>query len=50
VNIKEFMKRKNFFVENDKCVLFDLNVLEDVMHLFFECNFSRNFWWKLIET
>jgi hypothetical protein len=47
VNTKERMVHKSFFVQNDKCVLCDEQVIEDREHLFFECDFSRNFWWKL---
>jgi hypothetical protein len=41
------MKCKNFFVESSKCVLCDDNAEESMSHLFFECDYSRNFWWKL---
>jgi hypothetical protein len=47
MNTKEIMTRKHFYVEYDKCVFCDQNIFEDVRHLFFECDFTRNFWWKL---
>jgi hypothetical protein len=47
INKKERMVHKNFFVQNDKCVLCDEQVIEDKGHLFFECDFSRYLWWKL---
>ena len=43
------MARKNFYVESKYCVLCDDLMEESMSHLFFECDFSRNFWWKLGE-
>jgi hypothetical protein len=47
LNTKELMKRKKFFVDNQRCILCDDNTEECMTHLFFECDFSRNFWWKI---
>jgi hypothetical protein len=41
------MKHKNFFIEYPSCILCDDNSEECMTHLFFECDFSRNFWWML---
>jgi hypothetical protein len=47
LNTKELMKRKKFFVDNQRCVLCDDNAEEYMTHLFFQCDFSRNFWWRI---
>jgi hypothetical protein len=49
LNTKELMRRKNFFVESKYCVLCDEQIEESMFHLFFSCDFSQNFWWKLGE-
>jgi hypothetical protein len=40
---------KNFFVENRRCVLCDDEAPESMIHLFFQCDFSQNFWWRIGE-
>jgi hypothetical protein len=47
LNTKDLMERKNFFVENSDCVLCQNGSHEDLIHLFFQCDFSQTFWWKL---
>jgi hypothetical protein len=41
------MLKKNFYVEFSECILCDTNILESIVHLFFECSFSQSFWWAL---
>jgi hypothetical protein len=43
---RPYEKGKNY-VKNDRCVLCDDGALEEVKHLFFECDFSIKFWWRL---
>jgi hypothetical protein len=47
LNSKEMMLKKNFYVEFSECILCDTNILESIIHLFFECSFSQSFWWAL---
>jgi hypothetical protein len=47
LNTKDLMRRKNFFVQFNECVLCDSCPEETLMHLFFECSFSQSFWWAL---
>jgi hypothetical protein len=47
LNTKDLMLRKNIFVESSECVLCQSEDREYLMHLFFECDFSQNFWLKL---
>ena len=49
LNTKELMVRKNFFVESSRCVLCDEEVEESLLHLFFTCDFSQSFWWRIGE-
>jgi hypothetical protein len=39
-------KEKNY-VEYSECILCDTNIVESIIHLFFECSFSQSFWWAL---
>ena len=48
LNTRGLLARKNFMIEDYDCVLCNQGVSEDYLHLFFECDFSRNFWWKLL--
>jgi hypothetical protein len=41
------MMRKHFYVENSCCVICDDEPNESLLHLFFSCDFSQNFWWRL---
>jgi transposase len=43
------MLRKNFYVENQICVLCEDETRVSMMHLFFQCDFSQNFWWRIGE-
>ena len=47
LNTKELMKRKNFYVEFQDCVLCDTCPDETSQHLFFDCSFSQSFWWNI---
>jgi hypothetical protein len=38
---------KNIHVDSQACVLWDDYTREDFIHLFFGCDFSQQFWWKL---
>lgn len=44
LNTRDLLVRKNFYIENSKCVLYDDEPNEHLMHLFFSCDFSQNFW------
>jgi hypothetical protein len=43
------MLRKNFCVENQRCVLCDDEAPESMIHLFFQCDFNQFFWWRIGE-
>jgi hypothetical protein len=43
------MLRKNIFVGNLKCVLCEDEAPENMMHLFFQCDFSQKIWWRIEE-
>jgi hypothetical protein len=43
------MSRKHFHVDSKFCVICDDQVEESMTHLFFECEFSRTFWWRIGE-
>jgi hypothetical protein len=47
LNTKDMMERKSFYVQCNRCVLCDDRSIETMAHLFFHCDFSRNFWWKI---
>jgi hypothetical protein len=47
LNSKEMMLKKKNYVEFSECILCDTNILESIVHLFFECSFSQSFWWAL---
>lgn len=47
LNSRDLLIRKHFYIETGNCVLCNNNDLEDVMHLFFSCDFSQNFWMNL---
>jgi hypothetical protein len=47
LNTKDMMERKSFYVQCNKCVLCDDQIVETMAHLFFHCDFSRNLWWKM---
>ena len=47
LNTRDLLARKQFHIENYNCVLCSQGMSEEYIHLFFECDFSRNFWWKL---
>jgi hypothetical protein len=49
LNTKMHMLKKKFFVGNQLCMLCNEDSHEDMLHLFFQCDFSRNFWWKIGE-
>jgi hypothetical protein len=40
------MMKKNNYLEFRDCILRDCPE-ETILHLFFECSFSQNFWWGL---
>jgi hypothetical protein len=47
LNTKEMMKKKNFYLEYNDCILCDTCHEETVTHLFFEYSFSQSFWWGI---
>jgi hypothetical protein len=47
LNTKDLMTRKHFYVESTDCVLCQNDLYEDMIHLFFQCDFSQTFWWRL---
>jgi hypothetical protein len=47
LNTKDLMTRKSFYVETSECVLCQNDLYEDMIHIFFQCDFSQTFWWKL---
>jgi hypothetical protein len=49
LNTKDLMERNNFFVQSKECVLYDESVYETMLHHFFACDFSQNFWWEVRE-
>jgi hypothetical protein len=49
LNTKMHMVKKNFFVGSQYCVLCNEDAQENMIHLFFQCDFSQNFWWRLGE-
>src|SRR4051812_40426784 len=49
LNTRDLLQRKNFHLEEYTCVLCEENIRETVDHLFFEREFSRNFWWSIGE-
>ena len=44
LNTKDLMTRKHFYVEDVNCVLCTDDFNEDLIHLFFGCEFSKSFW------
>jgi hypothetical protein len=49
LNTKELVRRKNFYVKSKYCVSCDEQVEESMIHLFFSCDYSQKFWWKIGE-
>jgi hypothetical protein len=49
LNTRNLLARKNFHIDSKSCILCDDQVEETMMHLFFECDFSQTFWWKIGE-
>jgi hypothetical protein len=49
LNTKVKMVNKIFFLENQNCVLCDEESSENILHLFFQCDFSQKIWWKIGE-
>ena len=47
LNTRDLLATKNFIIESYHCILCSDGGSEDYRHLFFDCDFSRNFWWKL---
>jgi hypothetical protein len=47
LNIKDIMKKKNFYVQFTDYALCDTYPKEDIIHLFYQCNFSQGFLWAL---
>jgi hypothetical protein len=47
LNTRNLLARKNFHLQSHDCVLCADGADEDFMHLFFSCDFSQRFWWKL---
>ena len=47
LNIRDLLNRKNFYIETSKCELCDDEPNEHLMHLFFSCDFSQNFWMNI---
>ena len=47
LNTMDLLPRKNFYVESKSCVLCQDCTNETMEHLFFSCDFSQTFWWKL---
>jgi hypothetical protein len=41
LNIRELLKRKNIKLQDYTCVLCNDNIEENLLHLFFECSFSK---------
>jgi hypothetical protein len=46
---KKLMARKNFYVESKYYVLCEEQIEESITYLFFSCDFSQTFWWKIGE-
>jgi hypothetical protein len=49
LNTRNLLARKYFHIDSKSCILCDDQVEETMMHLFFECDFSQTFWWKIGE-
>jgi hypothetical protein len=49
LNTKMHMVKNNLFVDSQHCVLCNEDTQENMIHLFFQCDFSQNFWWRLGE-
>ena len=47
LNTRDLLTRKTFYVENTSCVLCTDAPMEYMQHLFFGCDFSQTFWWRL---
>ena len=47
LNTRDLLGRKNFYIEDKSCVLCHNDINESRTHLFFGCEFSQIFWWKL---
>jgi hypothetical protein len=47
LNTHELLTRKNFYIPSQSCALCEDANVEDFIHLFFACDFSQRFWWKL---
>jgi hypothetical protein len=44
LNTQELLRKKNMDLQNHSCVLCTRNVKENLMHIFFECPFSKWCW------
>ena len=44
LNTRDMMQRRQWIIQDDTCVLFNLAQHEDRAHLFFACNFSQRVW------
>ena len=47
LNTRDLLTRKTFYLEDTACVLYSDDLMEYMQHLFFGCDFSQSFWWRL---
>ena len=47
INTRDLLTRKQFQIPSNECVLCDVTPIEDLYHLFFGCQFSKDFWHAL---
>lgn len=48
LNTKTMLRRRHLFTEdNVHCVTCDAEIDEDIDHLFFSCDFTKNYWEKI---
>ena len=47
LNTRDLLDRKTFYMEDKSCVLCQDAPREYLNHLFFGCDFSQQFWWRL---
>ena len=47
LNTRDLLHRKTFYLEDTSCVLCQDAPMEFMQHLFFGCEFSQIFWWRL---
>ena len=47
INTCDLLTRNSMHLDSTKCVLCNVEDMEDITHLLFSCPFSQGFWWNI---